>query len=138
MLIQSHAIPVYFAPPFDEVERALAADLGDFELEVRERDPPVERERELEPEAMPQSYSRALPFPGIPGECSDIRMPRSHRLQGIQTEGGNPYVVIHAVALPGSLPSTSGALVSRTVPAGRATGFFPKFVMLCHPLGRTK
>lgn len=63
---------MYFAPPFDEVERALAEDLGDFELEVRERDPPVERERELEPEAMPQSYARALPFPGIPGECSDI------------------------------------------------------------------
>ena len=46
MLIQSHAIPVYFAPPFDEEERVLGEDFADFELEVRERDPPVERERE--------------------------------------------------------------------------------------------
>ena len=138
MLIQIQAIPVYLAPPFEEFDRALGEDFVDFEAEVRERDPLVERERELEPEAMPQSYARALTLPGITGECPDIRMPRNQGLQGIQSEGGNPYVVIHAVALPGSLPSTSGALVSRTVPAGRATGFFPKFVMLCHPLGRTK
>lgn len=81
---------MYFAPPFDEVERALAEDLGDFELEVRERDPPVERERELEPEAMPQSYARALPFPGIPGECSDIRMPRNLKAAGHSNGGREP------------------------------------------------
>jgi hypothetical protein len=129
---------VYLVPACDVVERELEVALELFALGVRERDPPLEREREFEPEAMVQNYARALTFPGITGECSDIRMPRNQRLQGIQTEGGNPYFVIHAVALPGSLPSTNGALVSRTVPAGRATGFFPKFVTLCHPFGRTK
>jgi hypothetical protein len=39
-------MPVYLAPPFEVVERVLGEDFVDFGLEVRERDPPVERERE--------------------------------------------------------------------------------------------
>jgi len=83
-------MPVYLAPPFEVVERVLGEDFVDFGPEVRERDPLVERERELEPEAMPQSYARALTFPGIPGECPDIRMPRSHEAAGHSYGGREP------------------------------------------------
>jgi hypothetical protein len=83
-------MPVYFAPPFEVEERLPGEDLVDFELAVRERDPPVERERELEPEAMVQSYARALTLPGITGECSDIRMPRSLMAAGHSNGGREP------------------------------------------------
>ena len=83
-------MPVYLLPPLEEDERVLGEDLVDVELEVRERDPPVERERELEPEAMPQSYARGLTFRGITGECSDIRMPYSLKAAGHSNGGREP------------------------------------------------
>ena len=91
-VIHSQAIPVYLLPPFEEAERVLGEDFVDFEPEVRERDPPVERERELEPEAMPQSYARGLTFPVITGECPDIRMPRSLRAAGHSNGGREPLL----------------------------------------------
>ena len=81
---------MYLLPPFDEAARVLGEDFADFELVARERDPLVERERELEPEAMPQSYARALTFPGITGECSDIQMPRNHEAAGHSYGGREP------------------------------------------------
>ena len=69
---------MYLLPPFELCEREGVEDFVDFDVEVRERDPLPERERELEPEAMPQNYARALTFPVITGECPDIRMPRNH------------------------------------------------------------
>ena len=91
-VIHSQAIPVYLLPPFEEAERVLGEDFVDFEPEVRERDPPVERERELEPEAMPQSYARGLTLPVITGECPDIRMPRSLRAAGHSNGGREPLL----------------------------------------------
>ena len=83
-------MPVYLLPALDEELRVLGVALVDFEAEVRERDPLPERERELEPEAMPQSYARALTFPGITGECSDIQMPRNHEAAGHSYGGREP------------------------------------------------
>lgn len=45
---------------------------------------------------------------------------------------------IQAVVFAGSMPPSSGALLTTTVPSGSATGSVPKFVTDCQPLGRTK
>lgn len=79
----------------------------------RERVFPEDLLRDGVREAMLPRYARAPTFRGIPGRVSTYtNTPPCQSIAGYLMEGGNPYCVIHAVAFPGSLPSTSGALVS--------------------------
>lgn len=58
---------------------------------ARERDPLLEREREVEPDAMHPSYASRPQIPGIPGECPDIRNPATHQGCGvIEWREGSP------------------------------------------------